>query len=79
MTLEEAIEYFGTKYRMTKCLKLSFQNATHWQSRGYIPMIHQIRLEELTDGVLKADPIDPVLKRKLDKLRSNDSEETNDE
>ncbi len=55
MTLDEAIKYFGTGYKLCKALKIARTNITNWRSCGHIPELQQRRLEELTNGALKAE------------------------
>ena len=55
MTLEQVLEYYGTAHRMELKHGLSHKNIRSWRERGYIPIQTQLRIERLTDGVLKAD------------------------
>lgn len=55
MTLDEVVAYFGSGYAVCNVLMLKQQNFTHWKKRGYIPEVHQFRLEKLTNGALKAE------------------------
>ena len=53
MTLEEVYNYFGS---WTQCArKGGFSDNTHrnWRRLGYIPANAQVRLERLSNGVLK--------------------------
>lgn len=59
MTLDEVKEHFGTFYQVCKALKIAQQNPTRWKQRGYIPLLQQYRIAELTDGALMPDEIDP--------------------
>jgi hypothetical protein len=59
MTITETAEYFGTLYRACKELKIVPQNMTRWKKQGYIPLIQQYRIAELTEGILMPDEIDP--------------------
>lgn len=65
MTLEEVENYFGTFYRACKLLQIVPQNMTKWKQQGYIPLLQQYRIAELTEGKLMPDENDPKsLKRK---------------
>ncbi len=65
MNLEEVEDYFGTFYRACKLLKIVPQNMTRWKQQGYIPLLQQYRIAELTEGKLMPDENDPKpLKRK---------------
>ena len=55
MTLDEAVNFYVTPYRLCKTLGVSHQNYGHWQSKGYIPELQQWRLMFLTEGRLKID------------------------
>lgn len=55
MSIEEAIDYFGSAYKLTAILGLAYQNITLWKNRGRIPDLQQLRLEIFTGGLLKAD------------------------
>jgi predicted site-specific integrase-resolvase len=55
MNLEEAKKYFKTYYRMAKVLQVTPQAIQHWIKAGYIPYLHQLNLERLTEGELMAD------------------------
>jgi hypothetical protein len=55
MTLEEVKAYFGTSYRFSMITGFAHTNFSNWEKKKYIPYLTQKRLEEFTDGVLKAD------------------------
>lgn len=55
MTIEEALKIYGTGYGLCKVLGVSNQNFTRWKKQGWIPQSQQLRLEKITNGVLKAD------------------------
>lgn len=59
MTIDEAVMEFGTAYRLCKELNVAPQNMTRWKRYGYIPLLQQYRIAELTDGRLMPDEIDP--------------------
>lgn len=61
MNIAEVQEYFGTLYRVCKELNIVPQNMTRWKRQGYIPLIQQYRIAELTEGELMPDEIDPKL------------------
>jgi hypothetical protein len=56
MKLEEAVTYFGSPINLCTALGLKKQNYTRWRKAGCIPYVTQMRLQELTNGYLKADP-----------------------
>lgn len=55
MTIDEAIKYFKSGYQLKRDYGLSSNSFGNWKKLGYIPMPTQIRLEQLTNGELKAD------------------------
>lgn len=54
MTFDEAVSYYGTSMAMTNALGLRPNVTFSWLDR-IIPPIHQLRLEAMTDGDLRAD------------------------
>lgn len=61
MTREEVKEYFGSWAEPLRQLNMAVTNAATWKKQGYIPMIVQYRIAELTDGELMPDEIDPKI------------------
>lgn len=55
MTIDEVLKYFGNTYRMEKEYGIAHGNVRNWRKKGYVPIMTQMKLEELTKGVLKAD------------------------
>lgn len=55
MTLEEAVQYYGSGRKLCLALGMSVQNYTHWRNRGVFPKYQQLRVEFLTEGKLKSD------------------------
>jgi hypothetical protein len=55
MTLDEALKFFGSGYKICMALDLKSQNYTRWKKQGYIPLAQQSRIQSLTEGALKAD------------------------
>jgi hypothetical protein len=54
MTLDEALDYFGSGYKMCRLLNISPNNYTRWTAKGFIPLHHQHKLQELSNGIVKA-------------------------
>lgn len=67
MNIEEVRAYFGTMSTACKTLNIVPQNMTKWKNQGYIPLLQQYRIAELTDGELMPDEIDPKSLRKQNK------------
>jgi hypothetical protein len=75
MTLEEAEKYFGSLHAATVKLGIAFQNMTRWRKQGYIPLLQQYRIAELTDGELMPDELDPKIVN-YNKRKRNEVKET---
>jgi hypothetical protein len=57
MTLQEAINYFGTQAALAKAIGRGPAAITNWKARGgAIPQDVQFRIQVITKGKLKADP-----------------------
>lgn len=54
MTIDDVKRFFGTGYKFQKYTGMSHDNYRNWEKRGYIPIETQLKLEELTNGSLKA-------------------------
>lgn len=55
MTLDEVKNYFGTSYQFNKKTGMRHTNYINWEKWGFIPIKTQIKLEEITNGELKAN------------------------
>ena len=62
MTLDEAIKHFGSGWRMCQELGLKSQNFTYWKKKNRIPLVQQLIIERMTDGLLEADASPKVQK-----------------
>lgn len=54
MTPNEVKEHFKTGYQFRKQTAMSPNTLTNWIKCGYVPFKSQKKLEQLTDGILKA-------------------------
>ncbi len=61
MTLDEVLKYYGGGYQFKKQTKMSYSNVYNWRDRGFIPLASQGKLEQLTNGALKASVEDLVI------------------
>jgi hypothetical protein len=68
MTIEETEKFFGTLYKACQQLGLVPQNITRWKMKGYIPLLQQYRIAEITEGFLMPDEIDPKILKKRNQL-----------
>ena len=64
MTIGELVDYYGNGYQFKKRTKMSGTVFYNWCRQGYVPIASQFRLQELTDGVLKANFSDIVRKKR---------------
>ena len=60
MKLEDVLAHFESAYQFRKQTKMSINNIRNWRLRGYIPPASQMKLERLTNGILKASFEDVV-------------------
>jgi len=59
MNIEEVERQFGNLNQACIALDIAPQNMTRWRKTGYIPLLQQYRIAELTDGRLMPDELDP--------------------
>ena len=77
MTVDEVKKYFKTGYGLWKATGFSHNSYNYWDKVGYVPTLAQLKLEQITNGDLKADKEDfHELKKpnKAPKNRINPSE-----
>lgn len=55
MTLDDIALFFGSSYNFSKVTGMAHTNFISWRKKGYVPILSQNRIEQLTDGKLKAD------------------------
>lgn len=60
MSIDEVIKYFGNLHCVTVKLGITAQNMTLWKRQGYIPLVQQYRISELTNGYLTPDNFNPA-------------------
>jgi hypothetical protein len=61
MTIDEVIKYYGSCYAIYKECGFAHGSPYHWKKQGYIPSAAQRKIEQLTQGVLKAELDDKFL------------------
>lgn len=59
MKFDQLIKHFGTQVAAAKALGVTQPTMSNWKSRGRIPLVQQLRIEVLTQGKLKAQPLFP--------------------
>jgi DNA-binding transcriptional regulator YdaS (Cro superfamily) len=65
MTYDQLINHFGTQLTAARAIAVSQPAMSNWKARGRIPLVQQLRIEVLTKGKLKAEPLFPKTKSKV--------------
>lgn len=55
MTFVQAIKYFGTQVQLANAIGVTQPTISNWKTRGSIPKLQQLRIQNVTCGKLKAD------------------------
>lgn len=55
MTPEEVKKFYGSLYRFNKTTGMACNSLSNWIRWGYVPLEAQNKLQNLTDGQLKAE------------------------
>lgn len=55
MTLDQAVEHFGSRAALARAVGVSPQAVQQWGETGRIPRGRQFQIEVITRGELKAD------------------------
>lgn len=55
MTIDEVYNFFGSARGMERKIGISHASMKNWRDRGYIPIETQVRIQQLTEDMLKAD------------------------
>ncbi len=55
MTIQDILAYYGNSYKLAKITGICASNVWNWKQCGYVPISMQCRIEQLTEGKLKAD------------------------
>jgi hypothetical protein len=55
MTIDEAIQFFGSGYRLASILNIKYPNIQYWRKKNRITSLQQLRIQKITNGKLKAD------------------------
>lgn len=69
MTFLQLIKHFGTQLQAAKAIGCSQPTLSNWKARGRIPLLQQMRIELITEGKLKAQPL-LVGKKRPNTIRS---------
>jgi DNA-binding transcriptional regulator Cro len=57
MTPQQVWDYYGSSYKFHKKTGMSNASIVNWMKWGYVPEDSQYRLERLTKGELKREPV----------------------
>jgi DNA-binding transcriptional regulator YdaS (Cro superfamily) len=60
MKLEQAEQHFGNRRKLAEALGITTQAVSQWVRRGRIPEGIAYKLESITNGALKVNPIDYI-------------------
>lgn len=66
MTTDEVSKYFGSDTKASRVLGITRQSFSKWRILGFIPALHQLKIQELTKGKLKATAASAVKKGNKD-------------
>lgn len=55
MTPKEVKKHYKTQYNFRTETGMSAASLGNWLKWGYVPLLSQVKLEQLTDGKLKAE------------------------
>lgn len=55
MKPQEVIAFFGTQNAVAKLLKISRPAVCKWMIKNRVPILQQLRLQEISKGKLKAE------------------------
>lgn len=64
MKIDQVIKHFGSQVAAADALGVQQPTISNWKTRGRIPHIQQLRIEHLTNGKLKAQPLMPSKARR---------------
>ena len=55
MTIDELLNMYGSGYKFSKQTGISTNSFYAWKARGFIPIVSQMKIQELTEGKLRAN------------------------
>lgn len=64
MKIDQVIKHFGSQVAAADALGVQQPTISNWKTRGRIPHIQQLRIEHVTQGKLKAQPLMPSKARR---------------
>ena len=63
MKFKQLIDHFGSQVSAAEAIGVTQPTLSNWKKRGRIPPLQQLRIEHITRGKLKADPV--IMGRKV--------------
>lgn len=66
MKFDQIIKHFGSQVAAAHAIGVTQPTLSNWKKRGTIPHIQQLRIEHVTKGKLKAQPL--MSKRKAPRV-----------
>ena len=57
MKIDTVIKHFGSQLALAQALGIGQPTVSMWRARGSIPQLQQMRIEALTRGKIKAQPL----------------------
>lgn len=72
MKLEDVMRYYKNYQELAKELNITPQAIMWWKRTNHVPYLHQLHLERLSDGVLKADA-ENMYSIKRNRIRNNNN------
>jgi hypothetical protein len=53
MTVDDVLSHFRNSYQFSKQTGMSINNIRNWRLKGYIPISSQLKLQKISNGVLR--------------------------
>lgn len=68
MKFDKVIKHFGSQVAAAEALQVTQPTISNWKKRGKIPHLQQVRIEQLSGGALKAEPLFKKNKRNVSRV-----------
>jgi DNA-binding transcriptional regulator YdaS (Cro superfamily) len=65
MKFQQIVKHFGSQVAAAGAIGCSQPTLSNWKKRGRIPQLQQLRIEMVTQGKLKAQPLLTIKMRKI--------------
>lgn len=67
MTIEEAMKYFRSGYHLCTELDISTSNMVRWKKTKFIPVVQQLKINEITGANLPIDINIERMRKRIEK------------